>query len=148
MSEKGFSTLLGLCFLLPMLFLASVFFSVFSNEQRIEMMDFDGAKAQYTAESAIEKALKILYSDLSAYDKMRREAQGQTMTYKKEIFSENSQIEGYDVSSIVYLRFFNYDDSYFTLTAVSKFNNASKRVTVYIREKNHILSIIRWDYHE
>ncbi len=148
MNEKGFSTLLGLCFLLPMLFLASVFFSVFYNEQRIEMMAFDGAKAQYIAEGAIEKALKVLHSDLSEYDKMRKEAQGQTMTYKKEIFSETSQLEGYEAGSAVYLRFFNYDDSYFTLTAVSKFNNASKRITVYIREKNHVLSIIRWDYHE
>ncbi|TCS79340.1 hypothetical protein [Pectinatus cerevisiiphilus] len=148
MNNKGFSTLVGLCYVIPMIFIATTFFLLSTNEQKTELLSTNGVNAQYIAESALAKTFDLLCADVSLYDDIRQKASSGFITYEKELLTESRQENGQQVKANVYLHFFNYRDSCFTLTAVGKFANASKRVTVYIKENEHKFSILWWDYHE
>ncbi|WP_196599379.1 hypothetical protein [Pectinatus frisingensis] len=148
MNEKGFFTLLGISFLLPMLFLISGLLLIFTNEQKMSSLTLEGTYAQYLAENALEKTLADLCSDLSVYDQICEEARYQNISYKKTLYTETADLNGRPTKVTVSLRFFNYSASYFTLSSVGEYGNTAKRITVYIKETNHILSIVRWDYHE
>lgn len=148
MNNKGISTLAGLCYILPMLFITSSFFLLSTNEQKIDLLAVNGIKAQYAAESALERTIYLLSTETFIYDDIKRQADGSFITYKKTLFEESWQEDEEQLSAAVYLHFFNYEDSYFTLNAVGNAGGASKRITVYIKEKEHKLSVIRWNYHE
>lgn len=91
MNNKGFSTLIGLCYLLPMVFLMMSFFLLSTNDQRTDLLATNGVKAQYLAESAVEKALVYLCADKERYINIRQEAINNIGSYEKELFSEKKE---------------------------------------------------------
>ncbi|WP_196594281.1 hypothetical protein [Pectinatus sottacetonis] len=147
MDKKGFFTLTGLCFLLPMIFLAANFFLIFSNEQKISLLSINNEKAQYLAESSLEKTFAQLCNNPTLYDQIYSAAREQPAVYKKNLLHVDSYNKNHHLVCDVYFQFFNYTNSLFSLTSISKFDNAAKSVTVYIKEDKHIFSILRWDYH-
>lgn len=148
MNHKGFSTLVGLCYLIPMTFLMSAFFLLYKNEQQTQSLYVNSIRAQYIAESAAEKTFALLCSDPKIYDDIRREAYGQTTVYEKELYSENRRENDHEIRASVRLRFFSYGNSVFTLNALGSFDNTPRRIIAYIKESNHQMFLQRWDYHE
>lgn len=148
MNNNGFSTLIGLCYLLPMVFLMMSFFLLSTNDQRTDLLATNGVKAQYLAESAVEKALVYLCADKERYINIRQEAINNIGSYEKELFSEKKEEAGHTENAVTYMHFYNYTDIVFTLTGIAQFDNAEKLVTAFIKEDNGELRIIRWDYHE